>query len=303
MISLRNMELATNLPISFDVNVYRDKNPDLSRFTNDELILHYHQYGKAEGRVCSEVVTLIDFIQLFPKQGDVLEIGQLDKPLCRHAKNIDIMSHRDLEKQYANDPSVAVQYLRPVDYIISNTRNWGVGAVHDAVISSHNIEHAPCMVSFLNNIAEALRPDGLAYFVIPDHRYCFDRYKFPSTIMDVLDAFYTGREKPSMGNMLEYALLSRSNETARFWSEPYIISDTDYFSLTTEQIAGVINRDSSRYYDGHCWKLTPDHFAYIVEQLYALGIINLRLLRVYPTLRNELQFFAVLQKVEPRHRA
>lgn len=290
------MELLTKLPKSFDEVIYREQNPDLKDLSHEELLMHYQLHGKREGRVCSQVNSLQAFVRLFPLQGDILEIGQLDKPLSQKAKNIDIMNLSDLKQYYVNDPSVDTDRLRPVDYLITDTHDWRLDQTFDAVISSHNIEHAPCLVLFLKNIEAALKPDGCAYFVIPDYRYCFDRYKFPSTIIDVLDAFYSGRKQPSVGNMLEYSLLSKSNDTHTFWNEPLVIDEMPYFSLTTEQLQSVLNRDLTKYHDGHCWKLTPEHFTYIVDQLYALGLVNLKPIRVYPTLSGELQFFAILQK-------
>lgn len=290
------MEHVNQLPKSFDVHVYRDNNPDLSQLSEDELIFHYHRHGKEEGRVCSRIITQDSFTKLFPSYGDVLEIGQLDRPLSAHAKNIDIKSREDLVKAYTHDPHINVARLTPVHYVIKDTRDWGITDSFDAVISSHNIEHAPCLVSFLRNIEHALRKGGLVYLIIPDYRYCFDRTKFPSTILDVLDAFYTKRDKPSVANLLEYSLLSGANDTVRFWNEKYEISDQSYFALTTEQITSVLERDIDQYHDSHCWKFTPDHFEYITEQLHALGLTSLKPIRVYPTLRHQLQFFAVLQK-------
>ena len=61
----------------FDVNVYI-KNPDLSTFSEEELINHYLLHGIEEGRLYNFIINRKSFLDIIDQSGNLLEIGPLD---------------------------------------------------------------------------------------------------------------------------------------------------------------------------------------------------------------------------------
>jgi hypothetical protein len=56
--------------------------------------------------------------------------------------------------------------------------------------------------------------------------------------------------------------------------------------------------ESDTYIDVHSWTFTPSSFFHIMNALYDLGMTRLKPVEIYPTLHNELEFFAVLDLQE-----
>ena len=134
-----------------------------------------------------------DFINLINTTKNILEIGVLDKPCINinssNYKVIDVFTTQELKDLYKNDPYVNIENIKNVDYINKNNDIYNkiIDIYFDYIVSSHNIEHSPCLISFLINLSSVLKSDGKIFLMIPDHRYCFDKYRNESTILDVLD--------------------------------------------------------------------------------------------------------------------
>jgi hypothetical protein len=286
-------------PLSFDYLVYKKNNVDLQNFNQYELIKHYRDFGEKEGRICSQVYDRQSFISLVPDSENTIEIGKLDKPVCRYAKNVDVFSREDLVKKYEHDPNVDVSKIEKVDYVIEGVRDWNIPEKFAHLVASHVIEHSPCIISFLRNIERTLHDDGLCFLVIPDHRYCFDSQKRPSNILDMLDAFYSEKKQPGLFNFLEHYLLSTNNNSPIFWQQGYVYKPSVYQTIPLAHIKEVMksyNRNS--YQDVHCWKLTPEIFSESVKMLQGMSLVNLQIVRIYPTIHNALEFYVILQKLK-----
>ena len=49
----------------------------------------------------------------------------------------------------------------------------------DLVLASHVLEHTTSLIDFLNECTPLLADNGVLALVVPDHRYCFDRFREP----------------------------------------------------------------------------------------------------------------------------
>lgn len=92
-------------PPSFDVVIYKQFNYDLNHLNEENLIDHYLQFGKSEGRICSTVdsrKSLVDIILDANKNIKCLEIGPFDCPVLkgRNVKYFDVLSQKDLRNRY-----------------------------------------------------------------------------------------------------------------------------------------------------------------------------------------------------------
>lgn len=281
---------------SFIHNVYRELNSDLSNFNDIELINHYKLYGKSEGRACSDIRNRVDFFSMIDDDLSILEVGKLCFPIFENSKNIDVFSKEELIENYSNDTNVNVEKMCDVDYLIKDN-NWLVDDKFNYIVSSHNIEHSPCLVSFINNIDKCMEDDGFAFLVIPDFRYCFDANKSPSSLVDVLDSYYTKRSVPGLKSVVEHKLLSTHNNHIQHWSGGDKENNSK-FEFDIDSLKEIIkNTDFNAYNDVHCWMFTPESFEKLISSLNELCLINLTVREIYPTQKNSNEFFCVLEKI------
>lgn len=289
-------------PAEFDPNVYRSLHEDLVALSDDELLAHYRDHGKSEGRRTHALVDRQAFADLIADQHS-LEIGPYAQPLLR-GKNVryaDIYSSAEMR---AMAPGVGLDPagVPEIDWIVDPNDISAIDSVFDAVLSSHAIEHQPNLVGHLQQVSRILRPGGRYLVLAPDHRYCFDHFKTASTIIDVLDAYIRDVKLHDPRSLIASRLLLTHNEPMRHWNgdhgkpeqNPHF-PDDDRNKLLQDALDLLRNSPSALFND-HAWFFTPDSFASIITDLANLSLTNFRIERMYPTLRDTFEFWVVLQK-------
>jgi hypothetical protein len=294
--------------------------PDLERFL-----------AKATDRVSF-------FSNACPPGKSALEIGPLHAPICRRpasdVKYLDAFTTQELRDHYTSDPNVDAAAIVDVDYVWRGERyEVLIRERFDSVVTSHNIEHMPCLVDFLDNLESVLKPGGKVYLAIPDKRYCFDHYKSESSISDVLDAFILGKKALPASALVRQALVVTHNESMRHWAgdhgEPAflnpsefrrrsgrILGDEDKIPADSpvgksspagrdmppghdmfDRLRQLYSLDSSAHTgDQHAWVFTPGSFAEIMFLLSYLGLSGLAIERLHPTDFGSHEFYVVLCK-------
>jgi hypothetical protein len=58
----------------------------------------------------------------------------------------------------------------------------------------------------------------------------------------------------------------------------------------------VVEALNSQVIDSHCWKFTPFIFSNIIHILYETKYIDLRVERIYNTLKGSNEFYVILKK-------
>jgi len=278
------------------------------------------------------------FSHACPPGKSALEIGPLHAPICRRpasdVKYLDAFTTQELRDHYSSDPNVDEAAIVDVDYVWKGERYEAlIRERFDSVVTSHNIEHMPCLVDFLDNLESVLKPGGKVYLAIPDKRYCFDHYKSESSISDVLDAFILGKKALPASALVRQALLVTHNESMRHWAgdhgEPAFL-DPSEFKRRSDRILGdedeiptdspvgdpsraggdmspghgmcdrlrqLYSLDSSAHTgDQHAWIFTPGSFAEIMFLLNRLGLSGLTIERLHPTDFGSHEFYVVLCK-------
>jgi 2-polyprenyl-3-methyl-5-hydroxy-6-metoxy-1,4-benzoquinol methylase len=267
----------------------------------------------------------------------VLEIGPLHAPICRRpaarVKYIDAFTAEELKEHYASDPNVDTAAIVDVDYVWRGEPYSDlIKERFDSVVTSHNIEHVPCLVSFLNSLESVLRSGGSIYLAVPDKRYCFDHFKSDSSISDVLDAFFEKRQTLPPSALVRQALLVTHNEAMRHWkgdhgnpaflnpeefvvrlkrmsgevAQPAASEDTPPLREKREAGTGpgmleglhsLYKLDASVHTgDQHAWIFTPGSFSEIIFLLNYLGLTELFVDRLHPTAYGSHEFYVVLRK-------
>ena len=109
-------------PLTFNVNIYRNRNPHLNFMNDAELVNHYNVYGMNEGLVSSEIANRKDFIDLISQNEMILEIGPMAFPSMNiHNPNVhtvDYFSKEELRENYKNDPNVNIDNICDVTYVL-----------------------------------------------------------------------------------------------------------------------------------------------------------------------------------------
>lgn len=282
-------------PEAFDAKVYREKN-----FNDEALKSHYMLFGKHEGRYCSHAAHREYLAALIYDVTPALEIGPFSAPVLNPAtaKFFDVLSQeglmqraRKIGEPYNPDTVPRIDYVSPTgDLTIINEK-------FDLIFSSHCIEHQPNLIKHFLDIEKILNPGGVYVFIIPDFRFCFDHYRNPSHIGDVLSAYHNGHKFHTLETIIEERTRATHNFAHRHWQGDHgnlPEADPQKISRLVEEWKSA--KDENKYIDVHAWKLTPDIFKEIVTLLKVMGYINLSLLRIYNTPRPRFEFCGVLKK-------
>jgi len=303
-----------------------------------ELRMDRRLYAPDVNRFLAESTDRMSFFSASCAEGkSALEIGPLHAPICRRppgrVKYIDAFTTEELKEHYASDPNVDTAAIVDVDYVWrGESYSDLIKERFDSVVTSHNIEHVPCLVSFLNNLESVLHANGSVYLAIPDKRYCFDHFKSDSSISDVLEAFFQKRQTMPPSALLRQALLVTHNEALRHWRGDHgrpLFSNPEEFAIRIKRMSGdldqpakakdapplrerheagsgpemleglraLYNLDASVHTgDQHAWIFTPGSFAEIIFLLNHLGLTKLFLKRLHPTAYGSHEFYVVLRR-------
>src|ERR1700712_4627387 len=286
----------------FNFDIYKIDR-DLQAMSNEELEYHFMNYGIKEGRFYNTVTNRKSFVELIPKKGRMLEIGPLDNPQLNFNSpdyySIDVFTKAQLIENYKDDSNVNKDKIIEPSFIVVNNDYSPIQHKFRTIFSSHNIEHMPCVVTFLNNLEQLLDDDGCIYFVIPDKRYCFDYYKKETDIYDVLQLFYEKNSRPRLMDVLKMKTQSTHNDSYAHWSSDNHGIDHSEASLVQLYEPILRQYNTGVYIDAHVSTFTPHSFMKIIGMLSKLKLINLEVHKLYHTLRGATEFYAILKKSTP----
>jgi len=290
----------TYLDISgFSPEIYRIS-PDLRGMSKEQLIDHYLTYGINEGRIYNRIVDRRSFIDSLDKKGRILEIlsgeeTQLDTRASNY-KTLDIGSITPTSK---NDVIQSSTPLRQPDYKVTNGDYTVVKDHFNCIFASHILESAQDPVGFLAGMVELLPRDGSLNLVIADKRYSSDRF-IPET--DVFEVLQRNLQKPSLpdfAHVLRMKTQATHNDHRVHWSD--INQNTARPEpLTIEQFDKVVEEyNTTGCRDLQANHFTPQSFMSIINVLKNLGLINLKIHRLFHTVRGSGEFYVVLRKNDP----
>jgi predicted SAM-dependent methyltransferase len=235
------------------------------------------------------------------RNGSGLEIGAGHKPLAPkkqgyHVKIMDHATRQELIEKY-KDHEVDTDQIEEVDYVWRGEpidELVGEEIRFDYIIASHLIEHTPDLVSFLRQLSNILKPDGVISLVIPDKRYCFDYYRFPSSTGDILQAYLERRTKHSPGVVFDHLAHAAKLNGSISWAQQ-ISGKLSLVHSFEEAIDGFEQaKISDSYIDVHHWRFTPASFRLILCDLRSMGLLDLVEETEFGTVGCE--FFVTLKK-------
>jgi len=233
--------------------------------------------------------------------GQGLEIGPGFCPVLAKADgyNVKIVDHAPaakLREKYACS-NVDVSRIEEVDYIwrgetlevLTNKRSH-----FDFIVASHVIEHTPDLIGFITSCEVVLKPGGTLALAIPDHRFCFDRFRPVSTLGDVLQAHLEKRTTHTPGTVFDHHFYSVSLDGEISWSTwcrgKYEAKETFLAAKAAYEHAAK----SSEYIDVHNWRFTLSSFLMVMQALGELGFTSMGVASSFPT--NGCEFIVSLVK-------
>jgi predicted SAM-dependent methyltransferase len=270
---------------------------------------------------------LIDFLNDNLKNEFVLEIGPLHKPVLKEIfikkkydlnkiKVLDFCDQRKLKEKYKNDKNVNIEEIGYVDYILQPDKiyNEFIDKKFNLIFSSHLIEHQPNLIRHLNDIDSILNINGYYALMIPDFRFCFDKYRPVTTILDILETFYNNIKLATAKTRLEHHLLSSDNNPQINWEEweknenkqEKLDFYTDKINKINCRLLGEnINRElldnfflnPSADSFPHSLKFYPKSFCTIINILYNYNYINFTIYECFPTTKGSIEFGVILKKI------
>ncbi|STO57334.1 hypothetical protein [Grimontia hollisae] len=264
--------------IALDVNFYREVHHDLCKLNNEQLYQHYATYGYSEGRVANSKALRENFFNM-PTDINVLEIGPFLNPVLRgsNVKYFDILNKEELiEKAINMSKHEQISKIPIIDFVSKDGCMNKIYEKFDVVISSHNLEHQPDLISHINQVYDILVNGGVYKIVVPNCSYCFDANLPASKISDVIHANRINNKKHSIAKVIEHRSLTSHNDSYTHWRNSFLLS-LDYVPIDTERVRRAINEfdnSNGKYIDVHAWQFLPHTLSDIIKSLILLGFVR-----------------------------
>ena len=237
--------------------------------------------------------------KLFPKKyrsKKILEIGGGYNPLAPkskgfNTKTVDHDTAENIYKKYKaqieNNIYSKNNKVEYVDYVwkgefLDNI----IKERFDIVIASHVIEHIPNVLSFLKSTSNLINNDGIVSLAVPDKRYTFDYFRYPSEFGLAVDNYNNKVSKHSDGDVYNNFGYNCQKNGLSSWSHNDGHGEFK-IPIKFEDIKKQMKLNDSTYVDAHKWVFTPSSFKLFISEANKLGITSLKIVDFFETRGNE----------------
>lgn len=211
---------------------------------------------------------------------------------------LDVFDANTLREKAAVDPNIPATRIAAIEEVdivgdasqiakLCETAGL-VGQVH-FIVSSHNFEHLPNPIKFLQGVSKVLAPGGVLSMAIPECRAIFDYFRTQTRLVDWIEAFHNDLQQPSPAVIFDqtayfadYIRLDdgRSDIVMGFGSD-----NPDGFKpaggLRTAYADYIKARmDPGAYRDAHCSVVSNISFELMILELNHLGLLDLDILEI-----------------------
>ena len=156
----------------------------------------------------------------------------------------------------------------------------------DYIISSHNFEHLPNPIKFLQGCGAVLKPGGVLSMAIPNRRKTFDFARPVSTTTDFLYAYHENQQQPSPYNVFDF----RSSYVAGF---PDQLQYSNQLTEAYDELKTALKDSNPAYKDCHVMVFTLQSFLLIITECILLKLIPFSILEIEDN--NEFEFYVHLK--------
>lgn len=207
-----------------------------------------------------------------------------------NCKILDVFNQNQLRDIAAKDPNIhtdKIQKIEEVDFV-GNAGDVGeligrkgVGRIFDYILSSHNFEHLPNPIKFLIGCQKLLKDGGLLIMAIPACTFCFDYFRFPTSLSAWLDAFFADQAKPSLKQIFEQGANTAFVAEGEKFREFNVLDDPRNAIISPslklhfdrwQRLRGTEKEEE--YVDAHCSVFTSRSFQVLITELQILNLIR-----------------------------
>ena len=224
-----------------------------------------------------------------------LEIAPWFAPLVPKAKGynvriLDIFDRDTLIARASADPILAkrdMARVEVVDYVGSATEIAAIiptqdHGTFDYIVSSHNFEHLPNPIKFLQGCATILKPGGILSMAVPDRRGCFDFFRPNTQLGDWLDAYITDRKRPTDRQVFDLKSLTTivrhgPGEIVNYHVGADRQKTEIAGNLADDYRAHYVDQLSDDYHDTHCTVMSPASLELLLTEIRQLGLVNCKI--------------------------
>lgn len=234
-----------------------------------------------------------ELVRVAPGSGRILEIGPFAWPLVRgrDVAYADVLTTEGIRAR-ARDIGANPDSAPEIDFVIPASDLSAIEERFRAVVSCHLIEHQPDLIGHLQQVAQLLEPGGRYFLIVPDRRYCADHYVPSSTLAELIAARSEKRVAHVLRSFIEGRALTVHNDPIRHWAGDHGRRFDDFPARLSNAIAEFAAAED--YIDLHTWFFDPTSFRDLMTDLGDAGQIPFRVEAVYPTRRDDVEFYAVL---------
>jgi SAM-dependent methyltransferase len=214
--------------------------------------------------------------------------GTLKKKNGFNVRIADYLDRAGLVKKYSSFTQYNMDDIEDVDYILipGSPLSKSIADRFDIVLASHVIEHSISLVDFINDLGALLKPGGHVALIIPDKRFCFDRFRERTSLCSVIDRIGTDRKVHSAGTRAEFSINAVKHRGTPSWATQHV-GDYSFIYSTKYAREQADSASSQHYHDVHNWVFTPHHFRLMMHDLAELGYTSLREKHFHTTIHNE----------------
>ena len=246
-----------------------------------------------------------------------IEIAPYFRPLVKKSDGhpvlyFDIFDATRLRELALKDSNILDEWIQDIDevdvvgdagHIGDAVAKLGREGQFQYVVSSHNFEHLPNPIRFLQGCEHALKPGGVLSMAVPDGRACFDHFRMPTRLADWLSAYHRNISQPSAeslfdanSNFSEYERNGASSVGCdlRYDDPRHFVPGTTLKSAYAEYLEQL--QSERPYVDAHCTVTFGAALENMLWDLRVLGLISFDIIEVTPT--QGLEFYVHLRKPE-----
>lgn len=236
-------------------------------------------------------------VRAAPGTGRILEIGPFVWPLVRGSDvtYADVLTTDEIQAR-ARDIGVGAEDAPDIEFVVPPSDLSAITEKFRAVVSCHLIEHQPDPIGHLRQVAALLQPGGRYFLIVPDRRYCADHYLPSSSLAELIAAHAERRRAHILRSYIEHRALTVHNDPLRHWRGDH---GQPFVDFATRLDRAIGEFDDPGFVDLHAWYWDPVAFRDVLTDLGAAGQIPFRVQSVYPTRRNDVEFYAVLAPRDP----
>ena len=250
-----------------------------------------------------------------------IEIGPFRNPVAAKRDGYDTLvvdrydqeSLRRLSRQ-RGVPEDQVDLIEAVDFVgdasrlLDLVRGGGFDGRVSWIVSSHNFEHLPDPLRFLRDCEQLLEPDGLLMMIVPDKRFCMDRFQPAATLAGIVRAAggIAGADSEAWAAFSQRALAANLILDGRPQTAWSLDDDAPQRLRLRDPIQPHANlnwalaRGVDPGFAGHRWRFTPSVLEAILFDLGVLGLTGFTVDEVTPTVGYEFTLRLRVASATPR---